>query len=75
MSTPRNTHQKIQEICSRPGNGHAPIDIDIIGEELGICRDTVVEHIAILSTLGLVSYTDPANQRITLTDSGKLARL
>ncbi len=75
MSTPRITHQKIQEISSKYISGRVPINVHSIADELGINKDIVAEHISVLKTLDLIDYTDHSNEVIILTDSGKLASL
>lgn len=75
MVTPQKTHEKIKEISGKYLSGKVPINITSIATELGINKDTIVEHIAILKTLDLVEFVDKTGEMIIMTESGRLANL
>jgi Mn-dependent DtxR family transcriptional regulator len=75
MSTPKQTHLKIQEISGKYISGKAPIYINSLADEMGINKDIVVEHLSILRVLNLIEYADQSNEVIILTESGKMANL
>jgi predicted transcriptional regulator len=74
MSTPRNTHIKLQELSSRLSTSRTPMNINDVAAEVGLHIDEVASHIDTLRSLGLVE-TDHTNEMITLTDSGRQAPL
>jgi len=75
MTTPQKTHEKIKEISAKYISGRVPITIVSIATELGINRETVMEHVSILKTLDLVEFADKTGEMIIMTESGRLATL